>query len=134
MVVVLPHPEGPSSTRNSLSMTSRLRFATATKLPKLLVTSSKRTDAMGSALYRAEGQPANQMLLHDEGEDHDRDAGEEAGGADLAPIGVVLRDPAGNADRERLRPLGQGQDQCQQELVPRDDQAEDRRRREARPR
>src|SRR5262245_15569091 len=110
MVVVLPQPEGPSSTRNSLSTTSRLRLATATKLPKVLVTSLNLTDAMGSALYRAERQPADQMLLHDEGEDHDRDAGEEAGGADLAPIGVVLRHPTGNADRQGLRPLRQRQD------------------------
>src|SRR5262245_62255307 len=107
MVVVFPHPDGPSRTRNSLSTTSRLRFATAMKLPKFLVTSWNRTDAMGSALYRAKGQPANQMLLHDEGEDHDRDAGEKAGGADFAPIGVVLRHPPGNADRQRLRPLGE---------------------------
>src|SRR5690242_18876669 len=134
MVVVLPQPEGPSSTRNSLSTTSRFMFATAMKSPKLLVTSWNRTDAMDSALYRAEGQAADQMFLHDERKDHDRNAGEEAGGADLPPIGVILRHPPGNADRQRLRPLGQSQDDRQPELVLVGDQAEDGRGRETRPR
>ena len=47
MVVVLPQPEGPSSTRNSLSMISRSRSATATKLPNFLTTSVNCTEAIG---------------------------------------------------------------------------------------
>src|SRR5215470_15607935 len=125
MVVVLPQPDGPSRTRNSLSTTSRSRSATATKPPKLLVTPLNLTDATASTFDGAERQSAHQVLLDDEGEDHDGDAGRESGGADLAPVGVVLRHAPGDADRQCLRLFGQRQDERKQELVPRDDQAED---------
>src|SRR6185312_7721674 len=125
IVVVLPQPEGPSRTRNSRSRISRSRLATAITPPKLLVTPLNLTDAMASTLDRAEGEAAHEVLLHDEGEDHDGDAGHETGGADLAPVGGVLGDPAGDADRQGLRLRRQRQDERQQELVPGDDQAED---------
>src|SRR6185295_18778272 len=40
--VVLPHPEGPSSAKNSPSRISRLTFSTAVTLPKRLVIPSNR--------------------------------------------------------------------------------------------
>ena len=49
--VVLPHPEGPTRTMNSVSLMFRLRSATATvSVPKRLVTCSYVTDAMAAIL------------------------------------------------------------------------------------
>src|SRR6476661_8372091 len=45
--VDLPQPEGPSSTKNSPSRTSRLRSLTAATSPYLLVTFSRSTLATG---------------------------------------------------------------------------------------
>src|SRR5262249_33575785 len=118
MVVVLPQPEGPSRTRNSLSMISRSSLSTATTPPKLLVTPLNLTDAMDSTLDGAEGQSAHEMLLDDEGEDHDRDASHEAGGADLAPVGGVLGDAASDSYRQGLRLRRQRQNEGKQEFVP----------------
>src|SRR5262249_28190918 len=119
IVVVLPQPEGPSRTRNSLSMISRSRLATATTPPpKRLVTPLNLTDAMDSTLDGAKGQSAHEMLLDDEGEDHDRNAGHEAGGADLAPVGGVLGDAASDAYRQGLRLRRQRQNEGKQEFVP----------------
>ena len=42
-VVVLPHPDGPTRTRNSPAFTRRLRSSTAVSVPKILCTLSKRT-------------------------------------------------------------------------------------------
>ena len=46
--VVLPQPDGPSSTKNSPAMISRLTLSTAATLPKRLVT--LRIWMMGSAI------------------------------------------------------------------------------------
>src|SRR6266699_1055731 len=48
--VLLPHPEGPTSTMNSPSATSRRKSFTAAVSPKLLVTWSYVTFAMSSGL------------------------------------------------------------------------------------
>ena len=48
--VVLPQPEGPTSTRNSLSATSRVKFLTAATSPNRFVTPSKCTFAIVSYL------------------------------------------------------------------------------------
>src|SRR5512145_2843225 len=117
IVVVLPQPEGPSRTRNSLSLISRSSLSTAMKPPKLLVTPLNLTDAMGSTFDSAEGESAHEMLLDDEGEDHDGYAGHESGRTDLAPIGRVLGDAAGDSDRQSLRLRRQRQDEGKQELV-----------------
>src|SRR5688572_15709799 len=45
--VVLPQPEGPTSTRNSLSATSIFRLLTAVTSPYFLMTFSNATLAMG---------------------------------------------------------------------------------------
>jgi hypothetical protein len=41
--VLFPHPDGPSSTRNSWSLISSVRSSTATTSPKRLVTPSNAT-------------------------------------------------------------------------------------------
>src|SRR5271165_1183473 len=118
IVVVLPQPEGPRRTRNSLSRTPRLRSATAVKPPNFLTTSLNVTEAIVSTLDGAEGKPAHEVFLDDEGEDDDRDARHESGGADLAPIGLVLGHAPGDPDRQRHRLFGLGQDQSEKKLVP----------------
>ena len=53
--VVLPHPDGPSSTMNSLSAISSDSESTATTSPNRFVTSSNTTSAIGLPV-RARGR------------------------------------------------------------------------------
>src|ERR1043166_7643779 len=67
-VVLLPQPEGPTSTTNSLSAMSRLMLRTAGTSPKLLTTLRNATSAMVLALGGARGQ-AGDIVIHQEGVD-----------------------------------------------------------------
>src|SRR5262245_15104500 len=51
--VVLPHPDGPSSAKNSPRAMSSVRASTAVTAPKRLLTASKRTSGCVSALVFA---------------------------------------------------------------------------------
>src|SRR5258708_33603747 len=51
--VLLPQPEGPTRTRNSLSLTSRLMSCTTSTLPKRLYTCSNRTRAITVTPFRS---------------------------------------------------------------------------------
>src|SRR4029453_6704219 len=51
--VVLPHPDGPSSAKNSACAMSSVRAPTAVTAPKCLLTASKRTTSCVSALVFA---------------------------------------------------------------------------------
>src|SRR5437763_926638 len=50
-VVVFPHPDGPTRTRNSPSSTPRFRSITAASEPKSLCTPSNRTSAIAVSPY-----------------------------------------------------------------------------------
>src|SRR5689334_6105082 len=72
--VVLPQPDGPTSTTNSPSAISRSRPSTA-RVPSLktLVTFSKATLAMGHLLLdRAADETANECALAEHEDDRDR--------------------------------------------------------------
>src|SRR5260370_365463 len=51
--VLLPQPEGPTRTRNSLSLISRLMSCTTSTLPKRLYTCSNRTRAITVTPFRS---------------------------------------------------------------------------------
>src|SRR5919199_1285520 len=70
--VVLPQPEGPTSTMNSSSAISRLNLSTA-RVPSLntLETPSNITSAICSLLHRATDQTAHERALRQQ--EHDRD-------------------------------------------------------------
>src|SRR6185437_9974388 len=70
-VVLLPQPEGPTNTTNSLSGMSRLMLRTASTSPKLLTTLRNATSAMVSALGGARGQ-ARDVVVHQESVDGER--------------------------------------------------------------
>src|SRR5688500_18119457 len=67
-VVDLPQPDGPTRTRNSPSITSRLKSLTATTLWKRLLTCSNSTRAMPLPLCRAREDALHEEAL--EGEEH----------------------------------------------------------------
>src|SRR3972149_2583646 len=71
--VVLPLPEGPSSTTNSPLSNCKLKRSSATvPSPKTLITSLNLTDMDGLSLDGAEGQSAHQVALDQECKDDDR--------------------------------------------------------------
>src|SRR5947209_6429719 len=74
IVVVLPQPEGPSSTRNSWSAMSRLKLSTATYPPQRLLTFLRRSSAISvsSALDCAGGQAADDAFLEDQNQHEER--------------------------------------------------------------
>src|SRR5438105_7149829 len=73
--VDFPQPDGPSSTRNSRSGTSRLTLLTAVFVPKVRVTRSSLIDAMAddpivaSALDAAGGHAGDHVALDEQVED-----------------------------------------------------------------
>src|SRR5262245_34886601 len=94
MVVVLPQPDGPSSTRNSWSATSRLTSLTTASSPNFFETWRRLTPTIPvpfpviaasawSPFHRAEGEAAHQMLLDNEGKDDDGQAAGESRRGDL---------------------------------------------------
>src|SRR5436190_19426054 len=76
--VGFPQPEGPSSTRNSRSGTSRLTLLTAVLVPKVRVTRSSLIDAIavdpivGSALDAAGGHAGHDVALDEQVKDDGR--------------------------------------------------------------
>src|SRR5512142_1079693 len=65
--VVLPQPEGPTRTRNSLSLISIERSLTAVTLPNCFVTWSKTTLAIPSSLsLDCSSREARDVVLHEE--------------------------------------------------------------------
>src|SRR3954451_19783030 len=60
IVVVLPHPEGPSSVRNSPSRMSSVRSSTAVTSPKRFVTSRMLIAAMVGSLIDRSSLPGTQ--------------------------------------------------------------------------
>src|SRR3954447_5616603 len=101
-VVVLPQPDGPSRQRTSPAPTSRSTASTARRPPPNTLLTFLRLIvdmARPSALDRAEGDAAQQMVLQEEHEDDDRhqeqgfDRGQEAPThADVAADGLHHRD------------------------------------------
>src|SRR6266567_8503931 len=118
-VVVLPQPEGPTSTTNSLSWISRLTSMTAWTSSYFLLRPRMTTLAICSSLYRP--GDAGDVMFDKEGIDEsDRDRPQQRTGHQLAPVEhVAPHQLGGDADRHGLL-LGRGQkNQGIDELVPR---------------
>src|SRR5579864_2253937 len=75
-VVVLPQPEGPTSTTNSLSRISRFTSLTAWTSSNFLLRRRIRTCAIGSALDRA-GDAGDVMLDEERVDERHRDRAQE---------------------------------------------------------
>src|ERR1700676_4210968 len=102
-VVLLPQPEGPTSTTNSLSGISRLMLRTASTLSKRLTTLRKVTSAIRLTFCGARGE-AGDVVVHQEGVDHQRRRGrhERAGHQHAPLVDVAANEARHRADGEDL--------------------------------
>src|SRR5262249_54466107 len=131
-VVVLPQPEGPTRTTNSLSPISRLTSLTAWTVPSnTLLTCRMLTSAMGSPLDRA-GEPGDVVVDEERVDQRDRDRADERAGHQRPPVEHVAADQFGDdADRHGLLLRGGEEHQRVDELVPAQREGEDAGRQDA---
>src|SRR5215813_9121908 len=123
-VVVLPQPDGPTSTTNSPSGTARSMASTARVEAKSLVSFSSRTAAT-LLPQEAEGEAAHEVFLDQEAEDDDRERRDRADGG-LGPIVAPLVGRLEFVEGDRNgRHLGVGQRHGQEELAPVQDEDEE---------
>src|SRR4051794_32454811 len=135
--VDFPQPDGPTRITNSPSAISRSMCFTASKPSGYrLVTSRNWILATGPSLslYRARRQAGHDPALEDEHHDDDRDRHDHRRGGDLPRRVRELRSAREERERGRHRAgrVGRGQDVREQEVVPREDEHEDRRGEHAR--
>src|SRR5271155_2408951 len=106
-VVDLPQPDGPTSTTNSLSGMSRLMLRTTSTASKRLTTLRNETSAMVanplSALGGARGE-AGDVVVHEEGVDHERGRGGQQRARHQHPpfVDVAANEAGHGADGENL--------------------------------
>src|SRR3954462_15353707 len=126
-VVVLPQPEGPTSTTNSLSGMSRSMPQTAGVASYIFSTLRSVTCAI-SALGCPGGQAGN-VVVHEERVDQERwHRAHQRGGHDAAPVEDIALDARGNDPRGQYELIGGGgEDHRVQEVGPRHGEGEDRR-------
>src|SRR5262245_64236926 len=129
-VVDLPHPDGPTSTMNSLSRICRLTSLTAWTSSYFLFRSFIITWAMNVsplAFHRA-GQAGDIVLDKDRIDEGHRDRAEQPARHQLTPEVDVAPDQLGHdADRDGLALGRRQEDQRVDELVPRQGEREDTR-------
>src|ERR1044071_7618001 len=119
-VVVLPQPDGPSSTMNSPSRTSSAKSLTTHAPPNVFVT--LRNSIPISALHCSHRQPAHEILLQRECEHQNRNYCYRRRRAHHAPLDLVLRHASCNSYGQRHRRVGLRQHKRKQKLIPRNDQ------------
>src|SRR5258705_6635130 len=134
-VVDLPQPDGPTRMTNSPSAMSRLILLTASAPSgKRLVMLSRTISATGLsldplALDRARCQPCDDPALEEQNKNDDRDGDDHRGGRDGAGRHGELRAAAEVGQRSRCGPGGErrGERDREQELVPAEQEDQDRR-------
>src|SRR5438128_4136957 len=104
-VVVLPQPEGPTSTTNSRSAMSRSIPCTAGVLSNILTMLRRATCAMFLPFRRAGGQTGNVIVHQKCIDDQWRRRAEQGAGHDLTPVVHVALDQSGD-DADRQDQLG----------------------------
>src|SRR5688500_6768758 len=128
-VVDFPQPDGPTRMMHSPSAISMSTSRTATAPSGYcLVTLSRTISAIASPLDGAGGQPGDDPTLEEQHEEDDRDGDHHGGGGDRPGRVLELR-AAGEErqrDRHRARALGGGQRDREQEVVPAEDEHQDR--------
>src|SRR5437870_2441126 len=101
-VVVLPQPEGPTSTTNSLSPMSRLTSLTACTSSYFLLRARMTTWAMFLSFNRA-GNSRHVMFDKERIDEGDRNRPQQRAGHQLAPVEHVAPNQLrGDTDRHRL--------------------------------
>src|SRR5579872_4141194 len=95
-VVVLPHPDGPTSATNSPSLMVSERSSTARNAPYVFAMWSSLTCAMKTpiarllCLHRPFGEGTHEIPLQDQEQHHDRHAHDEGGGHQARPVRRVF--------------------------------------------
>src|SRR3984893_6626698 len=131
-VVVLPQPDGPTSTMNSLSRISRFTFLTTCTSSNFLLRLRIRTCAMASSLDGA-GE-AGDVVLDEEGIDYRHgDRAEQRARHQRSPEEHVAADQLGSDAHRHGLLLGRGEeDERVDELVPGEREGKDTGREDAR--
>src|SRR3954447_20731996 len=128
--VDFPHPDGPTRIMNSPSLTSRSMCLTASKPSSYrFVTSRSSICAMPSSpLHGAGGEPRDDAPLEQQDHDHDGDGDDDRRGGDRARRLLELRGARElrQRRRDRLRVLRRRQREGEDEVVPGEDEHEDR--------
>src|SRR5690348_10419813 len=101
-VVVLPQPEGPTRTMNSLSRISRFTSLTACASSNFLLRCLRTTVAIASPFDRS-GEAGDVVLDEERVDERHRDRAEQRARHQLAPIeDVAAHQFRGDPDRDRL--------------------------------
>src|SRR5713101_5272637 len=131
-VVVLPQPDGPTSTTNSLSWISRFTSMTAWTSSYFLWSPRMTTLAIDLTLYRP-GDAGGVMFDKERIDESDRDRPQQRSGHQFAPVEHIAPHQFGSdADRHGLL-FGRGEeDKGIDELVPRQRKGKDPGRQDAR--
>src|SRR5215467_3856702 len=126
-VVDLPHPDGPTSTMNSLSRMWRLTSLTAWTSSYFLFRSFIITWAMASPLaFHRAGQAGDIVLDKERIDEGDRDRAEQRARHQLPPeVDVAADQHRDDADGNGLSLGRRQEDQRVDELVPRQGERED---------
>src|SRR6266581_9261162 len=131
-VVVLPQPEGPTKTTNSLSWISRLTSMTAWTSSYFLLRPRMTTLAICLSLYRP-GDAGDVMFDKERVDEGHRDRPQQRASHQLAPVEhIAPHQLGGDADRHGFL-VGRGEeDEGVDEFVPRQREGEDPGRKDAR--
>src|SRR5579871_2206269 len=126
-VVVLPHPDGPTSTTNSLSEMSRSMPRTAGTSSYFFTTFRSVTWAMCASALGGAGGKARNVVVHQKGVDEQRRCRAKQGCShDLAPVEhVALDERAHNAGRQHHLIGGSGERHGIEKVSPRHRKRED---------
>src|SRR5215207_700611 len=118
--VVLPEPEGPTSTMNSPSAMSSESARTASTSPKRLETSLKRTPATSGplALHRSGEHAADEVPLEEDVEHDDWRRDDHRAGREQRQVRRVAALEEAQPERRRAQTLVADHHQREQELVP----------------
>src|SRR5712691_3018592 len=132
-VVLLPQPDGPTSTTNSLSAMSRSMPRTANVSSYFFISLRSVTWAMTSSSFGRARRQAGDVVIHQKRVDHERRRGaEQRPGHDLGPGEDVAADQRGDdADRQHQLVDRGGEGERIEELRPRHGEGEDGRRDDA---
>src|SRR5437588_13112925 len=135
-VVVLPQPDGPTSTTNSLSRMSRSIPRTAGVASYSFTSLRSVTWAMARSAFGRAGGEAGDVVVHEESvDDERRHCAEQRRGHDLAPVEHVTLDERGDDSRRQHHLVDRGGEGHRvEEVGPRHGESEDGRGDDARQR
>src|SRR5882672_5727659 len=128
-VVVLPQPDGPTSTTNSLSAMSRSMPRTAGSSSYSFTTLRSLSSAIALSPFGRAGGEAGDVVVHEESvDDERRHCAEQRRGHDLAPVEHVALDEGGDDSRRQHHLVDRGGERHRvEEVGPGHGEREDRR-------